>query len=81
MNKKTLSVCVGLCVLVMAALCSIPSIAQASEVKEKPPMYSYVANWQIPRAQWGDMQKANAADKAILDKAMADGTHCWIWRR
>lgn len=74
MNKKTLSVCVGLCVLVMAALCSIPSIAQASEVKEKPPMYSYVANWQIPRAQWGDMQKANAADKAILDKAMADGT-------
>ena len=73
MSKRTLSVCVGLCVLVMAS-CAIPSFAQSSEVKEKPPLYSYVANWQIPRAQWGDMQKANAADKAILDKAMADGT-------
>lgn len=37
-------------------------------------MYSYIANWQIPRAQWGEMQKANAADKAVLDKALADGT-------
>jgi hypothetical protein len=45
-----------------------------SEVKEKPPMYSYVANWQIPRAQWAEMAKGNAADKTILDKALADGT-------
>jgi hypothetical protein len=28
-----------------------------SEVKEKPQMYTYVADWSIPRAQWGDMQK------------------------
>ena len=44
------------------------------EVKEKPPMYSYVANWQIPRAHWADMAKGNSANKAILDKALADGT-------
>jgi hypothetical protein len=37
-------------------------------------MYSYIANWQIPRANWADMDKANSADKAILDKALADGT-------
>jgi hypothetical protein len=37
-------------------------------------MYSYVSNWQIPRAHWAEMDKANAADKAILDKALADGT-------
>jgi hypothetical protein len=56
------------------ALCAIPSRAQNSEVKEKPPMYSYVANWQIPRAHWADMAKDAASNKAILDKALADGT-------
>jgi len=58
----------------MLSLCAIASGAQTSEVKEKPPMYSYVANWQIPRARWPEMQKANAADKPVLDKALADGT-------
>ena len=56
------------------ALSAIPSGAQMSEVKEKPPMYSYIANSQIPRAHWGEMAGANAANKAILDKALADGT-------
>lgn len=37
-------------------------------------MYSYVADWQIPRAHWADMANPESADKAILDKAMADGT-------
>jgi len=37
-------------------------------------MYSYIANWQIPRAHWGEMAKAADADKPILDKALADGT-------
>jgi hypothetical protein len=74
MNKKLWSVFAGMCGLVMLALCAVPSRAQTPEVKEKPPMYSYIANWQIPRAQWADMDKASAADKTILDKALADGT-------
>jgi len=48
--------------------------AQSSEVKEKPPMYSYVSDWNIPRAQWADMAKADAADQKILDAAIASGT-------
>jgi hypothetical protein len=48
--------------------------SQTTEVKEKPPLYSYVGDWSIPRAQWADMEKANAADKPLLDKAMANGT-------
>jgi hypothetical protein len=48
--------------------------AQTTEVKERSPMYSYIANWAIPRAQWADMEKANAADSKIMDKGMADGT-------
>jgi len=37
-------------------------------------MYTYIANWEIPRAHWPEMAKAADADKAVLDKALADGT-------
>ena len=37
-------------------------------------MYSYVGNWAIPRAQWGEMEKNNAADQKVLEKALANGT-------
>jgi hypothetical protein len=70
MNRKLWRVFAGLCLISIAALAS----AQTSEVKEKPPMYSYVGNWSIPRAQWAEMEKAGEADRKILDKAIADGT-------
>jgi hypothetical protein len=52
----------------------MPASAQTTEVKEKPPMYSYVGFWAIPRAQWGAMAKSDEADRAVLDKALASGT-------
>ena len=73
LNRK-LKVLAGLCALAMAAVWAMPAGAQMSEVKEKPGMYSYVGFWSIPRAQWGEMAKAAAADQTILDKAVADGT-------
>jgi len=71
MNMKTGRVLAGLCALVMAAIWAVPAGAQTSE---KPPMYSYVGNWSIPRAQWADMEKADAADQKTLEQAMASGT-------
>jgi hypothetical protein len=64
----------GLCALALCTIWAVPASAQMSAVKEKPPMYSYVADWVIPRAQWGDMQKSYADSAKVLDKAMADGT-------
>ncbi len=37
-------------------------------------MYSYVSFWAYPRAQWAEVEKSNAADQMILDKAIASGT-------
>lgn len=74
MSKRVWSVFAGMFGLATLTVCAIPLNAQTSEVKEKPPMYSYVADWQIPRGHWADMASANAADQAILDKALADGT-------
>jgi hypothetical protein len=63
-----------MCALAIAAVVSAPVFAQTSEVKEKAPMYSYVGNWVLPRAQWAEMEKNNAADQKTLDKAVASGT-------
>ena len=68
MNRKLCGIFAGVCALAMMAASAAPACAQ-DEPKEKPPMYSYVAFWNIPRAQWADMDKNNAADQKILDKA------------
>ena len=74
MNHKLWGVPAGLCLLAMVAVWAHPICAQTSEVKEKPPMYSYVGNWAIPRAQWGEMEKASVADQKLMEKAFASGT-------
>ncbi len=74
MIKRGYSVFAGLCAFLMIATYAVHSSAQMTEVKEKPAMYSYIANWQIPREHWAEMEAANSADKPILEKAMADGT-------
>ena len=68
MNRKLGSILVALFAVAMVAVAAVPASAQ-----EKPPMYSYVGFWNIPRAGWADMEKADAADQQVLDKAIASG--------
>jgi hypothetical protein len=72
MNRKLCGISTVVCALAMMAASALPAQAQ-DEPKEKPPMYSYVGFWNIPRAQWADMEKNNALDQKTLDKAVADG--------
>lgn len=72
MNRKLCGIFAVVCTLAVMVVSALPAGAQ-DEPKEKPPMYSYVAFWNIPRAQWADMEKNNAVDQKILDKALADG--------
>jgi len=75
MNGKFWKVFAGLCTLAMSAVWAGQAGAQmSSEVKEKPPIYTYVAQWDIPRAQWADMAKSYGSTQKLLDKAIADGT-------
>lgn len=75
MNTRHWTVFTGLCGVAVLALSAVPSGAQATEVKEKPAMYSYIANWQIPPEHWGaDIAKINATDNNIFEAALADGT-------
>jgi hypothetical protein len=52
----------------------LAAVGQTPEAKEKPAMYTYVADWQLPRAQWTEMEKSRSATQPILDKALANGT-------
>jgi hypothetical protein len=72
MSQRWCPAFLGFCGLF--AFAALPSHAQSSPVQPKPPMYSYIANWQIPRAHWSEMPQREAADKIIMDKALADGT-------
>ncbi|HYW38822.1 MAG TPA: hypothetical protein VE957_11970 [Terriglobales bacterium] len=73
MNRRLWGIFAAVCTLAMMAAWTAPARAQ-DEPKEKPPMYSYVSFWNIPRPQWAEMGKADASDQKILEKAMADGT-------
>lgn len=33
------------------------AVAETPEAKEKPPLYTYVANWEYPRASWPQVEK------------------------
>jgi hypothetical protein len=72
MNSRQWKSLSALCVLGLLVGMALPALAQ-SEVKEKSPMYCYVGLWAIPRAQWAEMEKSDAADLPILQKAMTDG--------
>jgi len=74
MTKQNARILVTLCAFVVPLVWVVSASAQMSEVKEKPPMYSYVADWTIPRAQWGEMQKDTAANLPMMQKALASGT-------
>src|ERR1700691_5744866 len=74
MNGKVWKVFAGLCALGISAVWTGQAGAQMSEVKERPALYTYVADWNIPRAQWADMEKSYAATQKLMDKAVSDGT-------
>jgi hypothetical protein len=72
-SKQCKSLAAVLALAVIAALALPAGAQQTPEVKEKPRMYTYVALWQFPRAQWNDWAKNEDADQKILKDAMASG--------
>jgi len=74
MNTNVRGTLAGLCALVITGALGGAAYAQQSEVKEKPPIYTYVAEWAIPRAQWADMEKSEAADIKLMEKGFSSGT-------
>ena len=70
MHRKIAS----LLVFCLAFSAAAATAQMAGQEKEKPPVYTYVAQWTVPRAQWADEAKVDDQDRAVLDKLVADGT-------
>jgi hypothetical protein len=63
----------GLGAVAMSAVWAGQAGAQTTEVKEKPALYTYVADWNFPRERWADVEKATVSTQKVMDKAIADG--------
>jgi hypothetical protein len=63
----------GLLFVCLALAAAVPLSAQNTN-QGKPPVYTYVAEWSVPRAQWAEMDKVADQDRPLLDKLVADGT-------
>jgi hypothetical protein len=61
---------------IFAALTAIMLLGGSASAQpaEKPRLYTYVAEWGVPRAMWADYQKQEAGNVEAMKKAVADGT-------
>ena len=72
MQKRTYCL---ICLLILClGLTTVASLQAQMATKSKPTVYTYVAEWSVPRAQWADMVKADEQDRPLLDKLVGDGT-------
>lgn len=55
------------------AICSAAAGGEPADPPARPVMYSYQSILTMPRGQWAEMDKAYAARRAVLDRAIAAG--------
>jgi len=60
-------------VCLIALATGVPLYAQSAG-EGKPPIFIYISEWAVPRAQWTQMLKVDDADKPLMDKLVSDGT-------
>lgn len=68
-----LSVVVCFCIGAVIGLSEREASAQMAAA-EKPVVYTYVMEWGVPRAMWGDYEKQMATTGETLKKSVEDGT-------
>jgi hypothetical protein len=61
------------CLLALGVL-AVGTSLRAQGMDEGKPMFIYVSQWAVPRAQWGEIEKRNDVTRALSDKLVADGT-------
>lgn len=74
MRKRILGLCVAVCFCIGAVLGIGEQKASAQMAAEKPTVYTFVMEWDVPRAMWGDYEKQMATTSETLKKSVDDGT-------
>jgi hypothetical protein len=73
MRSRSIGIVVVFCALALMLVGGNLANAQSAP-KEKPVMYTYVSEWGVPRAMWGEYMKQEAATDTDMNKFVADGT-------
>ncbi len=74
MNKNNCIILSLLSILTLSISATALSEEQPIEIKAQPPMYSYIAVWNISESEWEKRKDQAEAAKRILDKAIDDNT-------
>ena len=73
--KLSLNAALSAAALCVPAFWPAGAIAQQkTEVKEKPPLYSYIANWEVAREKFKDMEAQLGSNNALMSKLVGGGT-------
>jgi len=72
MRTHVMGIFVGVCALAGFWPAAAPA-QQPAEVKEKPPMYSYIANWEVPRNKFKDMEDMLGKNAVVMSKSLSSG--------
>jgi hypothetical protein len=58
----------------LAALCALPALFSTAGAQEAPKVYTYIAEFTVPRAQWGEFMQNWKKDEApMLERLLASG--------
>jgi len=57
--------------ITLALAAGTPLRAQNDE--GKPPVYTYIAEWSVPRAQWPDQVKLDEQERPLMEKMVSNG--------
>jgi hypothetical protein len=63
----------GALTLLCALIIPISANRASAQSSEKPVRYTYVSEWGVPRAMWGDYLRGETADNELMKKALSDG--------
>ena len=74
MRNRILGLCVVVCFCAGAVIGLSEQKASAQAAAEKSAVYTFVMEWDVPRAMWNDYDKQMATTGETLKKAVEDGT-------
>lgn len=73
MRNRIMGLCVVVCFCIGAVIGFSEQKASA-QAAEKPAVFTFVMEWDVPRAMWNDYEKQMATTGETLKKAVEDGT-------
>src|SRR6201998_1439211 len=64
---------IGYAALMILVALATDTPLRGQDQEGKPPVYTYIAQWAVPRAQWPDQVKLDDQERPLMEKMVANG--------